>query len=577
MLKEIGADVRGICTRPYIIGITGNLIYKALKKRLVSGVILLGTLFYLGNRAFQFDIQGATIAVTTLCLAIAGFAAQKWGNWAMKRSLLHAEAHGANLLENKKRKRFIELYLPDLYTHVYHPEAMVKHDRMELAAASDRHEKLFKNLLLDRLKRYSNTPEANAIIGKPDRSTGSISLPNITSAERRQIDPAFIDGSGHVAATMLGGAWLDLGEYVVRTGETLMSHLGFMAALRYSLVRSDRQRDERADIGIDLSFLEDYLDGACFHPNNTKIMEQSRHSLIRQIETDVYRRGLGEKISHSLRRMLQKRWHTYINTSVQASVGNLLYTLSTAYATRSLAVEDVLWRDEQGRRLLRRQLIEEFSDVDNPEHRADQLIEELDRGTMKILNKIFHASPLEAERVVRREYAYSVEQSIQRRVRYDHQYAMGELPSGPVEDLQRIGAEPRTVDQIQKLMKRASEEINRFRSLLDGADFSNLWRRYTPEVRRALEVAYFTNEANFKEIIAGNSGDNSAAIRECADVLAERFTAEASEKLRRLRLHHQLALFEYVDTLKQLIELAYGDTAFDADAEAAPETAEKNA
>lgn len=51
MLREIGADVRGICTRPCIIGITGNLIYKALKKRLVSGVILLGTLFYLGNRA----------------------------------------------------------------------------------------------------------------------------------------------------------------------------------------------------------------------------------------------------------------------------------------------------------------------------------------------------------------------------------------------------------------------------------------------------------------------------------------------------------------------------------------------
>ena len=430
---------------------------------------------------------------------------------------------------------------------------------------------------MDRLQRYSTTPEASALLKNLDRPTSLIPLPDLTSAERSKIDPEFLDGSGRVAATMLGGAWLDLGEYVVHAGETLMSALGFKAALRYSLVRSDRQRDERADIGIDLSFLEDYLDGACFHPNNTKIMEQSRHSLVRQVETEVYRRRMGEKISHSLRRMMQKRWHTYINTSVQASVGNLLYTLATTYATHSLAVEDVLWRDDQGRRLLRRQLTDEFSDVEEPQQKADQLIEELDRGTMRILNKIFHASAPEAERVVRREYAYSVEQSIQRRVRYDHQYAIGELPAGPEEDLQRIGAEPRTVDQIRVLIKHASEEIGRFRLLLDGNDFSNHWRRYTPEMKRALEVAYFTNEANFRAIIAGNAGGNNAAIREHADFLAERFTAEASEKLRRLRLHHQLALFEYVDTMRQLIELAYSDTAFVADAETAPETKGKNA
>ena len=170
MLKEIGADVRGICTRPYIIGITGNLIYKALKKRLVSGVILLGTLFYLGNRAFHFDIQGATIAAVTLFLAVAGFAAQKWGNWALKRSLLHAEAHGANLLENKKRKRFISRYLPDLYTHVYQPEAVIKHEQTELITAAERHQNLFKHLLLDRLVRYSNTPEAIALIKSQERA-----------------------------------------------------------------------------------------------------------------------------------------------------------------------------------------------------------------------------------------------------------------------------------------------------------------------------------------------------------------------------------------------------------------------
>ena len=581
MLKEIGVDVRGICTRPYIIGITGNLIYKALKKRLVSGVILLGTLFYLGNRAFQFDIQGATIAIVTLCLAVTGFAAQKWGNWALKRSLLHAEAHGANLLENKKRKRFISHYLPDLYTHVYRPEALAKHDQTALIAASERHEILFKHLLLDRLLRYSDTPETIALIKGQGRSDNYIHVPTLTAAERSRIDPDLFDSAGRVPATMLGGAWLDLGEYVVHSGETLMSPLGFRAALQYALVRSDRQRDERADIGIDLTFLEDYLDGACFHPNNTKIMEQSRHSLIRQVERDVYRRSLVEKVGHGLRRMMQKRWHTYINMSVQASVGNLLYTLTREYGTHCLAVEDVLWRDDQARRLLRQQLLDEFNDNRNPEELADQIIDQLDQGTLRILTKIFHASPDDAERVVRREYAYSVEQSIQRRVRYDLMYALGELPSGPLEDLKRIGADQRTTEQVQRRMELAAQHMEHFHSWLAGDEFNTRWQRFSREQQRALELAYFVNESQFRDLIAGKYNGSSTTIGERADILAERFTSEASEKLRRLRLHHQLALFEYIDTLQQVIELAYGgpnaETADGPDASTGSEAAGKNA
>ena len=559
MLKEIGADVRGICTRPYIIGVTGNLIYKALKKRLASGIILLGTLFYLGNRAFEFDIQGATIAGATLCLAVAGFAAQKWGNWALKRSLLHAEAHGANLLENKKRKRLTSLYLSNLYTHVYRPEAEVNHSQAQLDAAAERHQNLFKHLLLDRLKRYSKTPEAIALIKNQKRPDHYLEVPDLAPGDHDRIDSALLNNSGRVPATLLGGAWLDLGEYVVRSGETLMSSLGFKAALRYALVRSDRQRDERADLGIDLTFLEDYLDGACFHPNNTKIMEQSRHSLIQQIEKDVYRRSVTERIDHSLRGMMQRRWHTTINMSIQASVGNLLYSLSREYDTHSLAVEDVLWRDDHARELLRRQLVAEFSDRNNPEELADQVIEGLNRGTARILMKIFHASPLDAERVVRREYAYSVEQSIQRRVRYDYQYALGDLPSDPLEDLKQIGVEQGSIDQIRTRMKLAADLMDLFRSWCAGDNFQSRWERYSPEEQRALELAYFVNEYGFRDMITDAPDGSRTGVSERADLLAEQFTAEASEKLRRLRLHHQLALIEYTDTLQQVIELAYDE------------------
>jgi len=90
LIKAISEDIRGICTRPYVIGLSGNLVYKVLRKRLVSGAVLLGTLVYLGNRAFNLDIRGLYIALGTLIVAIAAFVAQKWGKWALKRSLLFA-------------------------------------------------------------------------------------------------------------------------------------------------------------------------------------------------------------------------------------------------------------------------------------------------------------------------------------------------------------------------------------------------------------------------------------------------------------------------------------------------------
>ena len=57
LIKAISEDIHGICTRPYVIGLSGNLVYRALRKRLVSGAVLLGTLVYLGNRAFNLDIR----------------------------------------------------------------------------------------------------------------------------------------------------------------------------------------------------------------------------------------------------------------------------------------------------------------------------------------------------------------------------------------------------------------------------------------------------------------------------------------------------------------------------------------
>ena len=78
---------------------------------------------------------------------------------------------------------------------------------------------------------------------------------------------------------------------------------------------------------------------------------------------------------------------------------------------------------------------------------------------------------------------------------------------------------------------------------------------FQPEIRRALQLAFYTNEANFKNAVAQGRNGISTEFNELADRLAAEFTVTASKNLRQSRLHHQLAKFEYIDTLRQLSEM----------------------
>lgn len=566
LIKAISEDIRGICTRPYVIGLSGNLVYRALRKRLVSGAVLLGTLVYLGNRAFNLDIRGLYIALGTLIVAIAAFVAQKWGKWALKRSLLFAETHGANLLEHKKAKRFKTLYLPELYVNIYGLEAKLMVTSQQLADVARRHEKLYRDFVVDRLRRYSEVAEIKSLLEcEPDRFS-PLEQPVFREDELIDIDSVFLDEANRVRGLLMDGTLLDFGEYIVRRNEIVMSRLGFKAAVNYLLGRKDRQRDERMEAGLDLSFLEDYLDGAPFHPGNTKIMEQAQHGLMKQIDGAIGRRRMGEKIEHLLRRFLQKKWHSHINTSIQASVGGLLYAISKDYGTRTLAVEDVLWVDATSRQLLHRHLLEEFAHVDQPQEIAHEIIQRLEEGSQFIFMKVFHDTQAEAARVVRREYGYSVEESVYRRVRYDSEYACNELPERPLEDLELIGASDRVMDTTKRVMDRAAREIRAFRHFCAQTEFKERWDRYSSEIRRALQLAYYINEANFKVEVAQARNGGSSGLGELADRLAAHFTVTASKNLRQSRLHHQLAKFEYLDTLRQLGEMldvySNGDTGY---------------
>jgi hypothetical protein len=555
LIKAISEDIRGICTRPYVIGLSGNLVYKVLRKRLVSGAVLLGTLFYLGNRAFNLDIRGLYIAIGTLSVAIAAFVAQKWGKWALKRSLLFAETHGANLLEHKKAKRFKTLYLPELYATVYGLEAKLMYTAQQLAEASSRHETLYRDFVVDRLRRYSTVTEIKSLLEREPDRFNTLERPVFSEDGRTDIDPVFLGEGNRVRALLMDGALLDFGEYAVRSGELVMSQSGFEAAVTYLLGRKDRQRDEMMEAGLDLSFLEDYLDGAPFHPGNTKIMEQAQHGLMKEIDGAIGRRPIGEKLAHLLRRFLQKKWHAHINTSVQASVGGLLYAISKDYGTRALAVEDVLWADTKSRQLLHRHLLEEFAHVDQPQEIARKIIQRLEEGSHTILLKIFHDTAGEAARVVRREYGYSIEESVYRRVRYDSEYACNDLPEHPLEDLALVGASDRLMDTTRRVMDRAAQDIREYRDFCAQTEFKASWDRYSPEIRRALQLAFYTNEANFKDEVAQGRNGISTEFNELADRLAAEFTVTASKNLRQSRLHHQLAKFEYLDTLRQLSEM----------------------
>ncbi len=551
MIWGVGEDMHGVCTRPFLIGKSGDVVYKALKKRLVSGAVLLGTVVYLGNKAFDLDFKGLYIALLTLGVAGAGFAAQKWGRWVLDRSLNFAESHGANLLEQMKQKRFEQRYLPELYARVYRPEAEVLYPAAERAAAAERHEALLRETVCERLTRYSADERILSLLDRHPERLGIMAVPGLSTDTAAGIDPRFFAGPGRVRALMLTGAELDLGEYVVRRREIMMSWVGFAAGTKYLLERSDRQRSERTDSGIDLSFLDDYLDGAPFHPGNTGVIEQGSHALMQEIDAAVGKRSLLERLDRSIQRFLQKRWHATITTSVQASIGSLLHDLVKSTGAESLAVEDVLWQDEASRSLLVENLLEEVAHAPDPEAEARGIVAELEAGGRRILMKIFHETREKGERVIRRQYGFSIQDSVMRRLHYDPEYALGELTPGPMEDLRRARASRRVMGRADALVASARELMAGFPESLPEPGWADWWADCTPETRRALRVACLINHADFRQAV--RRGQAFAQAR----VLAEQFTAEASRNLRRLRLHHQLALFEFIDAVALLDELVY--------------------
>ena len=145
---------------------SGNLVYQVLRKQLVSGAVLLGTLAYLGNRAFDLDIRGLYIALGTLIVAISAFVAQKWGKWALKRSLLFADTPGANLLEHKKAGQFKSLYLPKLYANVYGTRTLAVEDVLWVDEKSRQlrlHHQLAKFEYQDTLRQVAEMLDTNLI------------------------------------------------------------------------------------------------------------------------------------------------------------------------------------------------------------------------------------------------------------------------------------------------------------------------------------------------------------------------------------------------------------------------------
>jgi hypothetical protein len=104
-------------------------------------------------------------------------------------------------------------------------------------------------------------------------------------------------------------------------------------------------------------------------------------------------------------------------------------------------------------------------------------------------------------------------------------------------------------------MDRAAREIREFREFCAQTEFKARWDRYSPEIRRALQLAFYTNEAEFKDAVVQGRNEISSEFNELSDRLAAKFTVTASKNLRQSRLHHQLAKFEYLDTLRQLSEM----------------------
>lgn len=503
-------DVARFIDRHYVVAKGSEFLYKSVKRRM-GQFIFFATTFFIGGKAVAGqEVHLSHVGALMTLAGLAAYGLQWWANKVLHKHIDYAQSHGVNLLQDRKKSRFIE-QLGDIWEAVYAPDA---------------------SILFSEAHRRKATAEIARIKKAVDEKH-----------QHKILQP------GRDACAIEEIARFELGYVLSNSNEryALLDKEGFCAAVEYELRTFHPQNVQVKRLGFSIYQLEDLLDGATLTRNDVKMVEQRAHFSIQEIAACIANRlpfwgYVRWQVRHAWSRYCQTFWQYNIALSMEASVGSLLYRLHNKYETGMIDAQDIIWQDKESLCYLQHQLGDKAPDI----------IDEIKSETRKIVRKIFSQHKKHAKRLVTRMYGYNISYSINLLLSCDHEYATGQLNHNPTDDMQIITTDRKELEMISRAVRISEKDMKLFHEYT-SANY-HVIQPYDEEERRAIETAYYINYKGLRQKIA-SSTTRHRQINDTVEELLKEISGYKSgftNRLIALRLHKALAILEFKDVLEHV-------------------------
>ncbi len=319
----------------------------------------------------------------------------------------------------------------------------------------------------------------------------------------------------------------------------------FLRAARYALATPMPQPRQRHEVGLDLSLLEDWRDGALFDRTDRKLLEQfDAHPALTSARRAT-RCGLAQTAHRLALRTGQKFWLTMTTRAMAINVGNAVRRLNRQFDTEAFNAQALLWPGEESQPWITS---------------MDSAAEALRQHRRRVVQRVFGQSAHDAETMVDRMWLASVELATLLRMDFDPEYCTGELHESLLDDVEFLAC---TQEDVLSAKRFSNEVAQRMRH------FDDALARYLPELldddhrqqRRAVHIAFHADMNHMRRYLRHTLAGRPHGwpkLRQRIESAIEH--AEAiSRRLVLVRQHQALALLTLSDYADLVSRLGYDD------------------
>lgn len=327
-------------------------------------------------------------------------------------------------------------------------------------------------------------------------------------------------------------------------GGTGPTREGFARLIRVALERHIPQTRQKFEVGIDIAFYEDWLDGAYFDQTDVKLSEQYHGDVALAGIRRVVDCPVGLALGHLPLKLSRRFWFALTTRAFAVSIGAAVTRLNRRYETDLFNAQVLLWPGEEDQGWL-----EPF-----PGSREEVLVRR-----QRLLDRVFGPDLRNLRIMIDRLMFCDFRLAGELRGLFDPEYVDSALDQDLLTDLAAVGHSKAFVERMRQLVGAAREDLKVFdEHLLKHR--GDLLSADSDRGLRAARIGFHVDAGGLKRKVLRAAARKRISDRALAriDALIDR-AAEQRQTYTRwlvaLRLHHTLAwiaVHEYTELIEAL-------------------------